>query len=311
MLTVPCAILWCDNVFKTTFHFGFYRLQWSAIDALLRSTSPRSRLWLSKKGLRIWRQGLVCWRQTFEWEETLVSSAKSWLIYIHNRPVAVPSVTPTPLETQNDCQWCFESSPPPCRQPAHEGHSSSGRRRLSDADLGFPSAASTPLTAHTLKLTELTNHPQTAISMLDTDDSPVQEPVSSAFSLPFTTSQYCPLSMSSFCLRLWNGKKRFTFTASCSPVSHAGSDSTRCDFKITCPWRKRENYLDSAGADGRPMADSFSVLLFKSLISLNIYQNWAGSVNYDWSRGKDALLNKLRQTLSDPVGQKFHLTIYI
>lgn len=37
-------------------------------------------------------------------------------------PVTVPSVTPTPLGGQSDCQQCFESWPSPCHQLAHECH---------------------------------------------------------------------------------------------------------------------------------------------------------------------------------------------
>lgn len=65
-------------------------------------------------------------------------------------------------------------------------------------------------------------------------------------------------------------------------------------------------YKDSAGPDGEPRIDRFAVLLFKRLVPIKVYQKWTGSVNYDGSRGKNALPNNLRQTLSDAVSRQFH-----
>lgn len=69
---------------------------------------------------------------------------------------------------------------------------------------------------------------------------------------------------------------------------------------------EKQLYLNSAGLDGRPRADRFAVCLFKRLIPLNVYQKWAGMVNYDGSRGKNALPSNLRQAISDAVFRKFH-----
>lgn len=145
----------------------------------------------------------------------------------------------------------------------------------------------------------LTNNPVVTNSMLHSETSPNQD--YSAFSHPS--------EMASFHLRLPETPRN-------TPRSHHHHHIHRSlmqgviipDVLLNHVSVETENklYLDSTGPDGKPRADRFAVLLFKRLIPLNLYQTWAGSVNFDGSRGKYALPNNLRQALSDAVGRRFN-----
>ncbi|XP_072554771.1 uncharacterized protein [Paramormyrops kingsleyae] len=220
-----------------------------------------------------------------------------------------PPVDPsTSVDTQMDCQQSFEmwSSP----RSAHEDHSLSAH--LGNADFGVPSSASTPLTVRTLNLQTspdhslagsasvgLTNNPEVTNSMHHSETSPNQD--YSAFSHPSV--------MASFHLSLPETPRNTSRSHHHHHIRRSLMQGVILpDVLLNHVSLETENklYLDSTGPDGKPRADRFAVLLFKRLIPLNLYQNWAGSVNFDGSRGKNALPNNLRQALSDAVGRRFN-----
>lgn len=69
--------------------------------------------------------------------------------------------------------------------------------------------------------------------------------------------------------------------------------------------KEEKLYLESAGKDRRPRPERFAVLLFKTLVPHEVYRGWSGAVNYDGSRGKNALPNNLRKAISEIVRRKF------
>ncbi|XP_073690554.1 uncharacterized protein [Garra rufa] len=217
------------------------------------------------------------------------------------------NVPSTSADTPMDCQQPFEmwSSP----QSAREDHSLSAH--LVDADFGVPAAASTPLTVRTLNLQTspdhslagstsegLTNNPVVTNPMLHNENSPNQD-----------YSRVSPSIMTSFHLRLPETPTNTSHSHHHHRIRRSLMQGVILpDVLLNHVSVETENklYLESTGPDGKPRADRFAVLLFKRLIPLNLYQNWAGSVNFDGSRGKNALPNNLRQALSDAVGRRFN-----
>ncbi|XP_055051297.2 uncharacterized protein [Misgurnus anguillicaudatus] len=215
-------------------------------------------------------------------------------------------VPPTPVETQTECQQSIFI------HPSGHGDFISTSGHLDNDDLGFPSNASTPFIDRT-RPADITgdsahlNHQLSTNSMLDYS-SPLQEyPSSSPLS---STSQHCPSEMSSFCLRLPETPRNSSYFQSHNPVRRSLMGVVLQDVTLNHVSLEVEKqlYVDSAGSDGAPKADRFACGLFKRLIPFTIYQDWVGSVNYDGSKGKNALPWNLRQAISDAVARKFHPT---
>ncbi|KAK2846242.1 hypothetical protein Q7C36_011096 [Tachysurus vachellii] len=187
-------------------------------------------------------------------------------------------VLPTPAEPRTECQ-----------QATHIHLSGHGEFSLTSGHLdidsvGFPSAVSTPCIDRTRPayITEdsAINH---QLSNLDYNYSPVQESASTMSN----TSQQCPSAMSSFCLRLPETPRNASNFQSHNSVRRSLMGVILEDVTL--------NYV----------ADSFAAGLFKRLIPLTVYHDWVGSVNYDGSKGKNALPLNLRQAISDAVARKF------
>lgn len=66
-------------------------------------------------------------------------------------------------------------------------------------------------------------------------------------------------------------------------------------------------YVKSATRNGPPRPDRFATLMFKSLIPLDVYQNWTRTVNFDGSRGKYALPHNLRETILKAIDETFQV----
>ncbi|XP_072566473.1 uncharacterized protein [Paramormyrops kingsleyae] len=196
--------------------------------------------------------------------------------------------TPTPESDENE---------PFPHYSALEEKTTSASGHLDDADvpvglsLDFPSAASTPLVDRTVRQQTPSEH----ISSMDC--TPVRENL--GFSLVSNATSFClrlpetPPNASHYHVRrsLIQGVIQPDITLNHVPLE-----------------TEQRMYLDSTGPDGKPRADRFAVHLFKRLIPLRVYQDWVGLVNFDGSRGKNALPHNVRQAISDAVAKKFHAT---
>ncbi|KAM9457207.1 uncharacterized protein Hap1MRO34_018456 [Clarias gariepinus] len=184
-------------------------------------------------------------------------------------------------------------------------HSTPPIGRLDDEDFGFPPAASTALTDHAVKVEidpeNVANLQMATGSILDFHSSPVLEHL-----MPNSQEHS---AVSSFCSRLPETPRNAS--RSHHPVRRSlihGVIIPDVTLNHVSIEQEKELYLNSAGPDGRPRVDRFAVDLFKRLVPHNVYQKWAGSVNYDGSRGKNALPSNLRQAISNAVAKKFQPT---
>ncbi|XP_069048069.1 uncharacterized protein [Lepisosteus oculatus] len=68
-------------------------------------------------------------------------------------------------------------------------------------------------------------------------------------------------------------------------------------------------YLQCICIDGKARADRYAALVFRNLVTFEIYWGWTTSVNFDGSRGKSALPCNLRETISTMVNRRFSTLI--
>lgn len=125
--------------------------------------------------------------------------------------------------------------------------------------------------------------------------------LTSSLSSPSTTSQnYSP---SVFQLRLPETQRKTSrYPQRVRPVFKLEAilpDVTLNDLSL----EKRQRLYEKSKRDGKPRPERFAVLLFRSLIPRDVYRNWAGMVNFEGSRGKNALPINLRKAIFETIEQ--------
>lgn len=124
-------------------------------------------------------------------------------------------------------------------------------------------------------------------------------------SAPFSTSSQCTSATSPFDLTLPESQKMPSSQHYVHRSSHRGVIQPDMCLNPVSLKKEKKLYLESAGKDGRPRPERFAVLLFKSLVPQEVYREWSGAVNFDGSRGKNALPNNLRKAIAETVSRKF------
>lgn len=154
------------------------------------------------------------------------------------------------------------------------------------------------LSAGSASQTDQTHSPQTVFST----SAQTSMFVTSA---PFSTSSQCTSATSPFDLTLPESQKMPSSQHYVHRSSHRGVIQPDMCLNPVSLKKEKKLYLESAGKDGRPRPERFAVLLFKSLVPQEVYREWSGAVNFDGSRGKNALPNNLRKAIAETVSRKF------
>lgn len=172
---------------------------------------------------------------------------------------------------------------------------------------GVVSAASSSSMARTFyqkSFKKIKSEPCSSQTVISTSDQ-TSKFVTSTVSSPSNTSSQCSSVMSPFDLKLPETQNTSRSRHRVYQSSHQGVIVPDVCLNPVSMKKEKKLYLESAGKDGRPRPERFAVLLFKSLVPHEVYREWSGTVNYDGSRGKNALPNNLRKAIAEVVRRKF------